>query len=115
MAGKLSTHVLDLQKGRPAQGVKLELWALDPERVLLKSSLTNLDGRTDAPLLTAAEIKVGRYEIIFHVGAYFKQHDFGEVAFLDEVPIRFGIADEQESYHVPLLVTPWAYQTYRGS
>ena len=113
MPAKLSTHVLDLSAGRPAAGLRLELWRLDPAPRLIKSATTNRDGRTDSPLLAEAEMAAGAYEIVFMVGDYFG----GEVSarFLDRVPVRFGLADPGGSYHVPLLVTPWSYSTYRGS
>lgn len=124
MPGKLSTHVLDLVRGKPAAGVKVELWRLDPGAapVRLRSVTTNADGRTDAPLLAGAEVRVGRYELEFHVGEYFAARGGGGAAapatvppFLDVVPVRFAIADAEAGYHVPLLVSPWAYSTYRGS
>ncbi len=105
----LSTHVLDTAKGRPAAGMKIELRSLDRDE-LLKTVSTNADGRTDAPLLAADEMKAGRYELLFHVGDY-----FGERKFLDVVPVRFTISDAGAKYHVPLLVSPWSYSTYRGS
>jgi 5-hydroxyisourate hydrolase len=111
MSGKLSTHVLDTARGRPAAGMRLELFTLAAGRPeLLKAAATNADGRTDAPLLAAEEMRVGCYEIVFHVGDY-----FGEKTFLDLVPVRFAIADSAQSYHVPLLCSPWSYSTYRGS
>jgi 5-hydroxyisourate hydrolase len=92
--------------------LKIELWRLDgAARTLLRTVHTNRDGRTDAPLLGPDEIKVGRYELLFQVGAYFA----GQGGFLDEVPVRFDLTDAGASYHVPLLVSPWAYTTYRGS
>jgi 5-hydroxyisourate hydrolase len=109
MSGKLSTHVLDLARGKPAAGMTIELRNL-PNSALLKTVRTNADGRTDAPLLAGEELKTGEYELLFHVGDY-----FGEKGFLDLVPIRFRIADPHAGYHVPLLCTPWAYSTYRGS
>ena len=109
MSAKLSTHVLDLTTGQPAAGMKIELHNLSIG-ALLKTVLTNADGRTDTPLLTADELHPGEYELVFHVGDF-----FGDKSFLDRVPIRFQIADATASYHVPLLCTPWAYSTYRGS
>ena len=109
MSGKLSTHVLDLARGKPAAGMTIELRSL-PNNALLKTVRTNADGRTDAPLLVGDELKAGEYELLFHVGDY-----FGDKSFLDCVPIRFRISDPHASYHVPLLCTPWAYSTYRGS
>jgi len=113
MPAKLSTHVLDLTTGRPAAGMTIELWRLTPELTRVKTVVTNQDGRTDAPLLSAAEMMVGRYELVFFVRQYFAGQE--AVPFLDQVPIRFGIGDASAGYHVPLLVTPWAYSTYRGS
>jgi hydroxyisourate hydrolase len=114
MSAKLSTHVLDLTIGRPAAGMKIELWQQTPARRLLKSATTNSDGRTEGPLLSGAEAVAGVYELVFHVRAYFTAHGV-ECPFLDSVPIRFSIADGSAGYHVPLLVTPWSYSTYRGS
>jgi hydroxyisourate hydrolase len=101
----LTTHVLDTARGVPAAGVKIELRRGDE---LLAATVTNADGRTDGALLT--ESPAGEYELIFDVGDY-----FGERAFLDRVPVRFSIADPDAHYHVPLLVSPWSYSTYRGS
>jgi len=118
MPAKLSTHVLDTAQGCPAQGVQIELWSLaDGSRKLLKTVCTNADGRTDQPLLAAGEMRTGRYELVFHVGDYFAGKDASapQGRFLDRVPVQFGIADAAASYHVPLLVSPWAYSTYRGS
>ena len=109
MSAKLSTHVLDLRAGQPAAGMRIELHNLSIG-ALLKTVHTNADGRTDAPLLTGDELRADEYELCFHVGDY-----FGDKSFLDRVPIRFRIADPTASYHVPLLCTPWAYSTYRGS
>ena len=118
MPAKLSTHVLDTAHGCPAQGMQIELWRLGEEKPkLLKTVRTNADGRTDEPLLSAAEMAVGEYELIFYVGDYFvgKKVLLPSVKFLSHVPVRFGIADAGASYHVPLLASPWAYSTYRGS
>ncbi len=118
MPAKLSTHVLDTAHGCPAQKMKIELWSLaENERRLLKTVFTNADGRTDAPLLNAEEMKAGKYELTFFVGDYFVQKISSEpkIPFLDKVPVRFGIADANASYHVPLLCSPWSYSTYRGS
>ena len=107
----LSTHVLDTSRGRPAAGMKCELSILEGERwKLLKAFSTNADGRCDDPLLEAGKTAKGDYQLLFHVGAYFK----GE-SFYDVVPVRFRIADTSLHYHVPLLVAPWGYSTYRGS
>src|SRR5271170_4652789 len=117
MPGKLSTHVLDLSAGRPAAGLRIELRRIAPGPALLKTVATNLDGRTDAPLLGPDEMASGTYQLEFHVGEYFasKGGAPSKAPFLDIVPIRFGISDSTASYHIPLLVTPWAYSTYRGS
>ncbi len=114
MSPKLSTHVLDLTIGRPASGMRIELWKFDGKHVLLKAVTTNADGRTDVPLLSAAEMVVGTYELVFFVKDYFVTHHRDSL-FLDRVPVRFVIMDAGQSYHVPLLVTPFAYSTYRGS
>ena len=118
MPAKLSTHVLDTAHGCPAQGMQIELWSRAGDKsMLIKTVQTNADGRTDAPLLQADEMKTGEYELVFHVGDYFarKVSDTSKARFLDKVPVRFGIADANVSYHVPLLCSPWAYSTYRGS
>jgi 5-hydroxyisourate hydrolase/2-oxo-4-hydroxy-4-carboxy-5-ureidoimidazoline decarboxylase len=108
--GKLSTHVLDLFHGRPAAGLRIDLRFGAAGSPVLASVLTNADGRTEAPLLADAALTAGEYELTFHVGDY-----FGQATFLNTVPIRFVVTDPTMSYHVPLLCTPWAYSTYRGS
>lgn len=116
--GTLSTHVLDTAAGSPAAGMAVTLHRLDENgRILLKTAVTNADGRTDQPLLSGDEMVAGRYELTFFVEEYFKHKlvALDTPAFLDEVPIRFAIADIGAKYHVPLLVTPWSYATYRGS
>jgi 5-hydroxyisourate hydrolase len=118
MPAKLSTHILDTAHGCPASGMKIELWLLTGEtRTLVTSTKTNADGRTDTPLLSAAEMRAGQYEIVFFVGDYFaaKSSAPPETRFLDQVPVRFRIADPAASWHVPLLCSPWSYSTYRGS
>jgi 5-hydroxyisourate hydrolase len=116
--GQLTTHVLDTAHGRPAAGLRIELYILDGDRRRLLTDIrTNGDGRADRPLLAGDNFRPGRYELLFHAGDYFR--DIGtalaSIPFLDEVPIRFGIADHDAHYHVPLLLTPWSYATYRGS
>ena len=115
--GRLTTHVLNTMTGRPASGLRLELYGLDPEIRLLKAAITNIDGRIDAPLLTDGEFKEGMYELRFFVGDYFRNHGvpLPKPAFLEIIPIRFGIAEPQSHYHVPLLLSPFGYSTYRGS
>ena len=118
MSAKLSTHVLDTTHGCPAGGIKIELWSLHGgERKLITTAQTNADGRTERPLLTAAEMAAGPYEIIFFIGDYFaaKAAPAPGIRFLDQVPVRFNIADAAASYHIPLLCSPWAYSTYRGT
>jgi 5-hydroxyisourate hydrolase len=118
MPAKLSTHVLDTAHGCPAQGMQIELWSLaGAQPKLLKTAVTNPDGRTDQPLLGTGELMAGTYELVFYVGDYFARKDSArpKFPFLDKVPVRFGIADPSASYHVPLLVSPWSYSTYRGS
>ena len=117
--GKLTTHVLDIAHGRPADNVTIELFAIDSasQKRLVKTLVTNADGRTDLPLLTDAEFKIGVYELVFSIGAYFSRFEDKpvEVPFLDRIPLQFGISDPTGHYHVPLLASPWAYSTYRGS
>ena len=120
MPGRLTTHVLDTAQGRPAADVKVELWRVDStsdRRDLVATARTNGDGRLEAPFLTGSDLVVGVYELVFDVGAYFaeQQVETPGSAFLDRVPVRFGVADAAAHYHVPLLVSPWAYSTYRGS
>lgn len=118
MPAKLSTHVLDTAHGCPAAGMKIELWSIDgEERTLVTTAKANADGRPDAPLLAADEMKTGLYEIVFFVGEYFSARatPMPKLRFLDKVPVRFRIADAGASYHVPLLCSPWSYSTYRGS
>ena len=109
--GRLTTHVLDTANGRPAAGVRVTLRALDSAGGgrLITEATTNADGRTDEPLLQGGELRAGTYELVFDVGGHF------EDGFLDRVPVRFTIADADARYHVPLLVSPWSYSTYRGS
>ena len=118
---KLTTHVLDTARGCPAEGVRIELWSInDPQPRLLKTATTNADGRLENPLLAAEEMRAGLYELSFHAGDYFLSHVTasngpGPAPFLDRIPVRFRIADATVSYHIPLLVSPWSYTTYRGS
>ena len=105
----LTTHVLDTMRGVPAAGMKIELWSIDQSK-MLKSVQSNSDGRVDEPLLASEQMKAGNYELVFFVGDY-----FGERRFLDRVPVRFVISESTAHYHVPLLVSPWSYTTYRGS
>lgn len=107
----LTTHVLDTMRGRPAAGMQIELWSIASDApTLLKTVRTNSDGRVDSALLSGSEMIAGSYELVFFVGDY-----FGERKFLDRVPVRFTISDASAKYHVPLLVSPWSYSTYRGS
>ncbi len=117
--GRLTTHVLDTATGRPAAGLALTLFALDEDegRRPLARAVTNADGRLDAPLLGPGTMRAGRFELVFEVAAYFRARGVSlpEPPFLEAVPIRFGIADPDAHYHVPLLVSPYGYTTYRGS
>jgi len=117
MAGYLTTHVLDTARGRPAAGLAIDLYRVEgAERRHIRTLSTNADGRTDAPILPAAEFATGTYELIFHAGAYLGAAGIaGETPrFLDVIPIRFGMAAAVH-YHVPLLLSPYGYSTYRGS
>jgi 5-hydroxyisourate hydrolase len=118
--GRLTTHVLDTASGRPAAGVRFRVFALgdnDTDRRLLRESATNADGRCDAPLIEGDEFVAGRHEIVFGAGAYFTSLGTAlpQPAFVGDVVLRFGIADASQHYHVPLLVSPWSWSTYRGS
>lgn len=115
---RLSTHVLDIHAGRPAAGVAIELHALDAAGArLVATARTNADGRTDRPLLEGPAVRRGRYRLVFRVGDYYRARgvELPDPAFVDVVPIEFGIAEDGGSYHVPLVCTPWSYSTYRGS
>ena len=115
--GKLSTHVLDITSGKPAAGVVVTLFRIDTtERTLLTQCVTNADGRCDAPLLQGDGLQAGQYALVFEAGDYFAQRvNLPEPRFIDQVTLAFGVANPDENYHVPLLVSPWAYSTYRGS
>ena len=115
--GRLTTHVLDLATGRPAQGLLIELFALDGAERLIASASTNADGRLDQPILDGDAMARGTYELRFHAGAYLAAagHALSDPPFLDVVPLRFGLADPNAHYHVPLLLSPYGYSTYRGS
>ncbi len=115
--GQLTTHVLDTAGGKPASGVQVELFRADELKTPLARAVTNADGRCDEPLLRDAAFQRGEYELVFHAGDYFASQGvkMPEPRFLDRVVIRFGISDENQHYHVPLLISPFAYSTYRGS
>ena len=116
--GRLTTHVLDTAAGRPAAGLSIELAAIEgATRRTIATVATNSDGRVDTPLLSGETMRPGVYELVFHAGDYLRQGGAAlpEPAFLDVIPIRFGIADATAHYHVPLLISPYGYSTYRGS
>jgi 5-hydroxyisourate hydrolase len=115
--GRLTTHVLDTAHGKPAAGVRLELSRLGSQPELLLTTATNHDGRCDAPLLEGAAMTAGEYQLVFHAADYFRGLGvvLPEPPFVTTVVLRFGIADAAGHYHVPLLVSPWSYSTYRGS
>jgi 5-hydroxyisourate hydrolase len=114
--GRLTTHVLDTARGQPGQGIRVRLFSMENGRHLVATSATNDDGRTDDPLLDDETFRAGTYEIEFSVGEYFRAsgQELAEPPFLDDVVIRVSLADGA-NYHVPLLVSPWSYSTYRGS
>ena len=114
---KLTTHVLDVFSGKPGKDIKVDLYFIEGQKkVKINSLQLNNDGRADKPLVENENFKVGKYELVFFVGDYFKNiTNLDPVPFLDEVVIRFGISNNKEHYHVPLLVSPWSYSTYRGS
>ncbi len=116
--GQLTTHVLDTAQGHPGHGIRIELSRRDGDQwALIKEAVTNNDGRVDTPLLDGDEFMVGNYQLIFHAADYFRRAGIKltEPAFLDDVVIRFGVANADQHYHVPLLVSPYSYSTYRGS
>jgi 5-hydroxyisourate hydrolase len=116
--GKLSTHVLDTAQGKPGAGVALELYAVEGgQRTLLRRDATNNDGRCATPLLEGEALQAGQYELVFAAGDYFAAQGVAMPSprFIDRVTIAFGVADASQNYHVPLVVTPWSYSTYRGS
>jgi 5-hydroxyisourate hydrolase len=114
--GRVTTHVLDTAAGKPAAGLKVVFSRVDGTPTVLAEAMTNADGRVDRPLLEGTAFAPGTYEIMFHVGDYFRAQGtkLAEPAFLDLVPLRFGVAEDTH-YHVPLLVSPYAFSTYRGS
>ncbi|MGB8812296.1 MAG: hydroxyisourate hydrolase [Paracoccaceae bacterium] len=116
--GKLTTHVLDTARGKPAAGVRIMLYRVTGNsHKKIAETVTNADGRTDAPMLIGKGFTAGTYELVFCAGEYLRSSGqaTGEVLFLDEIPIRFGVPDAEAHYHVPLLISPFAYSTYRGS
>ncbi|MDE3079886.1 MAG: hydroxyisourate hydrolase [Paracoccaceae bacterium] len=118
MSGYLTTHVLDTARGTPAAGLRIELYRIaDGGRTHLKTTVTNSDGRTDGPILPVDAFVTGEYELVFHAGAYLDATGTPPETprFLDLIPIRFGISDAAAHYHVPLLLSPFGYSTYRGS
>ena len=115
---KLTTHVLDVYSGKPGKGIKVDLYYYknDNQKSKINTIVLNNDGRSDKALIEGADFKEGKYELIFFVGDYFKKiTEISKIPFLDDVVIRFGISNSKEYYHVPLLVSPWSYSTYRGS
>jgi len=114
---KLTTHVLDVYSGKPGSGIKVDLYQIqNNKREQLSSVILNSDGRADKPLIEGSNFKEGKYELVFFVGDYFKKiTEAPKIPFLDDVVVKFGISNAKEHYHVPLLVSPWSYSTYRGS
>ena len=114
---KLTTHVLDVYSGKPGKGIKVDLYRVqNNKKEKLSSVMLNNDGRADKPLIEGSDFKEGQYELVSFVGDHFKKiTDIPKIPFLDDVVIKFGISNAKEHYHVPLLVSPWSYSTYRGS
>ncbi|MCC5884471.1 MAG: hydroxyisourate hydrolase [Halomonas sp.] len=116
--GRLTTHVLDTALGRPGQGIRIDVLRLaGDQRTVIKTVTTNDDGRCDAPILEGSDFEAGEYELVFHAGDYLRRQGIqaDEPRFLDVIPLRFGVADPSQHYHVPLLLSPYGYSTYRGS
>ena len=114
---KLTTHVLDVYSGKPGKGIKVDLYYIsNDQRNKINSVVLNNDGRTSQPLVEGTNFKEGQYELVFFVGDYFKKiTNLPKIPFLDDVVVKFGISNSKERYHVPLLISPWSYSTYRGS
>ena len=113
---KLTTHCLDTYSGKPANGIKVDVYFVSGKREKINSAILNNNGRSDKPLVEGVNFKEGQYELVFFIGDYFKKiTNLPKIPFLNEVIIRFGISNSKEHYHVPLLVSPWSYSTYRGS
>ncbi len=113
---KLTTHCLDTFSGKPAKGIKVDIYTVSGKKEKINSTILNNNGRSDKALLEGSNFKEGEYELVFFVGDYFKNiPNLPKIPFLNEVTIRFGVSNSKEHYHVPLLVSPWAYSTYRGS
>ena len=113
---KLTTHCLDTFSGKPAKGIKVDVYAVSGKKEKINSTTLNNNGRSDKALLEGSNFKEGQYELVFFVGDYFKNiTNLPKIPFLNEVTIRFGVSNPKEHYHVPLLVSPWSYSTYRGS
>jgi 5-hydroxyisourate hydrolase len=117
MAGRITTHVLDISQGKPAAGMRVQLWKREVQTspILIKEDVVNSDGRLDVPLLADEYLTIGIYELVFEAGSYFRDSCGLDSTFLDVIPIRFQVLDAQSHYHVPLLVAPGGYSTYRGS
>jgi 5-hydroxyisourate hydrolase len=115
---KLTTHVLDIYSGKPGKGIKVDLYFYenDDQKSKINTIVLNNDGRSDNALIEGVNFKEGKYELIFFVGDYFKKiTKISKIPFLDDVVVKFGVSNIKEHYHVPLLVSPWSYSTYRGS
>ena len=113
---KLTTHCLDTFSGKPAKGIKVDIYTVSGKKEKINSAILNNNGRSDKALLEGSNFKEGEYELVFFVGDYFKNiPNLPKIPFLNEVIIRFGVSNSKEHYHVPLLVSPWSYSTYRGS
>ena len=113
---KLTTHCLDIFSGKPAKGIKVDIYTVSGKKEKINSTILNNNGRSDKALLEGSNFKEGQYELVFFVGDYFKNiTNLPKIPFLNEVTIRFGVSNPKEHYHVPLLVSPWSYSTYRGS
>ncbi len=113
---KLTTHCLDTFSGKPAKGIKVDIYTVSGKKEKINSTTLNNNGRSDKALLEGSNFKEGEYELVFFVGDYFKNiSNLPKIPFLNQVVIRFGVSNSKEHYHVPLLVSPWSYSTYRGS
>ena len=114
---KLTTHVLDIYSGKPGKGIKVDVYYFSKDQKnKINSIILNTDGRSEQALVDGKDFKEGKYEIVFFVGEYFKKLEgLPKISFLDDIVVKFGVSNSDENYHVPLLVSPWSYSTYRGS
>jgi 5-hydroxyisourate hydrolase len=114
-AGGISVHAVDVAHGRPAQGLRVEIWRVAPDRTLLADGLLGTDGALSSPVTAGEGVSAGEYEVLFHLGEFFAAQDGGRATFLTVVPFRFAIRQAEQHFHLPLKFTPWGYSLFRGA